>query len=166
MFVRLFVCLFVCLLLCLSYRFGNCGQNCIGIERMYVYEPLYDKFVARITEAASNLNQACPLNDVDVDAGAMTMPAQIDIVDELVQDAVSKGARLMCGGKRRAGLPGFFYEPTVLADVTHDMRIANEEVFGPVMSIFRVSGGDAECIRMVNSTQCVARLVAMVVYCW
>ena len=133
--------------------FGNAGQNCIGIERMYVYEGVYDKFVQRITANMKSFRQGLPLGDDYVDAGAMTMPAQIQIVDDLVQDAVAKGATLLCGGKRNPNLPGTFYEPTVLLGVTHDMRIANEEVFGPVMSVFKVTGGDQQCIAMVNSTE-------------
>ena len=77
---------------------------------------------------------------------------QVDIIDDLVMDAVRGGAKVLCGGKRNAALaPGLFYEPTVLSEVTHKMRIVNEEVFGPVMTIIRVHS-DEECIRLVNST--------------
>jgi hypothetical protein len=77
---------------------------------------------------------------------------QLVIIDELVQDAVRAGARVLCGGKRNATLaPGLFYEPTVLVGVKQSMRIVNEEVFGPVMTIIRVEN-DEECVRLVNAT--------------
>jgi len=81
----------------------------------------------------------------------MVTPQQIQIVQDLVDDAVHRGARLLAGGKRNMALPsGLFYEPTILADVTSDMRIAQEEVFGPVMSVFSFSK-DEEAIAIVNN---------------
>ncbi|CAB1116703.1 ALDH [Ectocarpus sp. CCAP 1310/34] len=135
--------------------FFNAGQNCIGVERVYVYEKVYDRFVARVTELASKLRQGPVLGPESVDCGAMVMPAQLDIVQDLVNDAVSKGAKVTTGGSRNMEHPnGLFYLPTVLAGVTPDMKIAQEEVFGPVMSIIKVPGdSDEACIKMINSSK-------------
>jgi acyl-CoA reductase-like NAD-dependent aldehyde dehydrogenase len=84
-----------------------------------------------------------------VDVGAMTMPGQVDIVERLVDDAVSRGARALVGGKRGAG--GQYFEPTVLVDVDHDMKIMREETFGPVIAIMRVRSED-EAIRLANDS--------------
>lgn len=133
--------------------FFNAGQNCIGVERVFVYEKVYDTFVARVTELASNLRQGPVLGGETVDCGAMVMPAQLDIVQALVDDAVSRGAKVTTGGSRNMQYPnGLFYRPTVLAGVTCDMKIAQEEVFGPVMTIIKVPGNsDERCIEMVNT---------------
>ncbi|KAG5178770.1 Aldehyde/histidinol dehydrogenase [Tribonema minus] len=132
--------------------FQNCGQNCCGVERVYAYAAVYDAFCAAAARAVAALRQGPALGRDDVDCGAMVMPAQLDIVQALVDDAVAKGARLLAGGRRNARFPdGLFYEPTVLADVTHDMRIAREEVFGPVMCILKVpDDSDATAAALVN----------------
>ena len=125
--------------------FQNMGQNCIGIERIYCAANLYDGFCARVGAIANGMRQGLPLA-AGSDCGALVMPAQIDIVDRLVKEAVSKGACVLAGGERNAALsPGQFYKPTVLANVTHSMAIVHEEVFGPVMLVIktdrRVGGG-------------------------
>ena len=84
---------------------------------------------------------------------AMVTPQQLGIIQELVDDAVKQGARLLTGGKVNPNLPnGLFYEPTILADVTPKMRIAQEEVFGPVMSVFKI-GSEEEAVRVANECQ-------------
>eukprot|EP00904_Undaria_pinnatifida_P006431 jgi/Undpi1/2918/HiC_scaffold_14.g06295.m1 len=135
--------------------FFNVGQNCIGVERVYVYEKVYDRFVKRATELAGQLRQGPVLGKDVVDCGAMVMPAQLDIVQALVDEAVSKGAKVTTGGKRNPDHPnGLFYLPTVLSGVTMEMKIAQEEVFGPVMTIIKVPGNsDEACVRMVNSSK-------------
>jgi len=118
--------------------FQNCGQNCIGVERVYVHEKLYEKFLILATEKIKNLRQGKPFSKGTCDLGATTMPGQLAIIESLVADAVKCGARVVVGGKRRMELaPGLFYEPTILVDVTHEMRIAKEEVFGPVMVVMK-----------------------------
>ena len=130
--------------------FTACGQMCVGVERIYVMDAVYDEFVRRVTEKASGLRQGAPLESV-VDVGAMTMPRQLEIIEELLADATQKGARILVGGKRRTELGGQFFEPTVLVDVDHSMRIAKEEQFGPVMVIMRVASED-EAVRKANDT--------------
>lgn len=136
--------------------FQNCGQNCCGVERLFVYESIQSKFISAILPKVQNLRQGIPLatcgSDGDVDCGAMVMKEQIDIIQSLIDDAVSKGAKLHCGGKRNASLDGQFYEPTIISGITSDMRISNEEVFGPIMCIVTVpNDSDDECIRLVNN---------------
>jgi acyl-CoA reductase-like NAD-dependent aldehyde dehydrogenase len=87
-----------------------------------------------------------------------------------VRDAVSRGAKVLCGGKPNAALlPGLFYEPTVLTNVNHSMRIVNEEVFGPVLTVITVRN-DEECVRLINSTpyglgsRCVLHLTAQLLH--
>lgn len=105
------------------------------------------------------LRQGNPLpsyGDADgkVDCGSMIMPRQLEIVQELVEDAVKKGATLHCGGKVNPNLNGQFFEPTVLSGVTPEMKIFNEEVFGPVMTVVKIPGNDdEECIRLVNQCE-------------
>jgi len=132
--------------------FQNCGQNCCGVERVYVYESIYEQFVDIAVRLTKALRQGPPLGKEQIDCGAMVMPAQINIIQSLVDDAIAKGARCLVGGKRNSAFPhGNFYEPTVLADVTHSMLIAKEEVFGPVMCILKVQGNsDVEAVKMVN----------------
>src|SRR5690606_26076788 len=111
---------------------------------------IYDRFEARVVEIVRALRQGVPSGDEVVDVGAMVTPAQLDIVDKLVADAVAKGARVLVGGQRRDD--GQFYAPTVLADVTPEMAIMTEETFGPVMVLARVRD-DAEAIEIANGTQ-------------
>lgn len=130
--------------------FQNCGQNCCGIERLFVYEGIYDKFISAVLPKVKALRQgdACSSN---VDCSAMVMDRQMDIIQELIDDAVAKGAVLHCGGKRNKTLPGQFYEPTLISSVTEEMKIFHEELFGPVMCVIKVPANDDEtCIRMIN----------------
>jgi acyl-CoA reductase-like NAD-dependent aldehyde dehydrogenase len=132
--------------------FQNMGQNCIGIERIYCAAELYEEFCSRVAKIANCMRQGLPL-EVGSDCGALVMPAQIDIVDGLVKEAVSKGARVLAGGERNAALfPGQFYKPTVLCDVNHSMRIVHEEVFGPVMLIIKTHS-DEQALQLANDSK-------------
>ena len=94
-----------------------------------------------------------PPGEEVVDMAAMVTPQQLGIIQDLVDDAVKQGARLLAGGKINPNLPnGLFYEPTILADVTPTMRIAQEEVFGPVMSVFKISS-EEEAVHVANECQ-------------
>jgi acyl-CoA reductase-like NAD-dependent aldehyde dehydrogenase len=90
------------------------GQNCIGVERVYVQKTLYPSFVKAVEAAVKALRYGAPLGAKMCDVGALVMPAQIDIVDNLVKDAVKSGAKCLAGGKKGQG--GQFYEPTLLVD--------------------------------------------------
>ena len=134
------------------------GQNCMAAERTLVHAGIYDAFVKRVTQLAGSLRQGSPL-DERVDVGALVTPIQLDIVEYLVEDALRKGARAVVGGKRGLGA-GNFFEPTVLVDCTPDMRIMQEETFGPVMAICRTES-DEDAIRIANGTQFALSLTVM-----
>ncbi len=120
-----------------------------------MYESIQSKFLSAVVPKVKALRQGVPNavcgNDGDVDCGAMIMPAQLDIIESLVNDAVEKGAKVHCGGKRNTSLNGQFFEPTIISGITADMRISKEEVFGPIMCIITVpNDSDDECIRLIN----------------
>jgi acyl-CoA reductase-like NAD-dependent aldehyde dehydrogenase len=123
---------------------------CISIERVYVEEPVYDDFVRRVADNVRELRQGAPTGIGTVDVGAVTFPPQIDIVDDHVRDAISKGAKVLVGGHPRAGA-GRFYEPTVLVDVDHSMKCMQEETFGPTIPIMKIPDVE-EGVRLANDS--------------
>jgi acyl-CoA reductase-like NAD-dependent aldehyde dehydrogenase len=132
------------------YSMQNSGQTCISVERVYVEAPIYDDFVARVTEKVRGLRQGVPGPAGSTDVGAITFPPQMDIIERHVEDAVAKGAKVLVGGHgRREG--GQFYEPTVLVDVDHTMDCMREETFGPTLPIMKVADTD-EAIRLANDS--------------
>jgi acyl-CoA reductase-like NAD-dependent aldehyde dehydrogenase len=132
------------------YAMLNGGQTCISIERVYVEEPVYDEFVAKVTEKVRALRQGRSVGPGTSDIGSMTFPPQMDIVDGHVQDAVAKGAKVLTGGHKREG-EGIFYEPTVLVDVDHTMEAMTEETFGPTLPIMKVRDAE-EALRLANDS--------------
>ena len=128
----------------------NAGQVCMSVERVYVEEPIYDAFVQRVAEKVKHLRQG--LQDQAVEVGSMTFPPQLQKVEQPVADAVQKGAKVLTGGRRNPNLPGLFYEPTVLSDVTHDMAVMTDETFGPVIPIMKVRDAE-EAIRLANDSR-------------
>jgi acyl-CoA reductase-like NAD-dependent aldehyde dehydrogenase len=133
------------------YSMNNAGQVCISVERVYVEEPVYDKFVEKVTNNIRKLRQGAPDGVGSVDVGAVIFPPQLEIVDDHVRDAVNKGARVLTGGHGRIG-QGRFYEPTVLVDVDHTMKCMTEETFGPTLPIMKV-GDVEEAVRLANDSQ-------------
>jgi acyl-CoA reductase-like NAD-dependent aldehyde dehydrogenase/choline dehydrogenase-like flavoprotein len=132
-----------------SYGMNNSGQVCISVERVYVEEPVYDQFLERVAGKVEALRQGPPGAAGSVDVGAIIFPPQLDLIEAHVRDAVSKGAKVVTGGKCAASAAGRFFEPTVLANVDHSMRCMNEETFGPTLPVMRV--GDAtEAVRLAN----------------
>lgn len=133
--------------------FTACGQMCVAAERLYVFDAIYDAFVARVTERVRALRQGPPTTDPggEFDVGAMTMPHQLEIIERQVNDALAKGARALVGGQRNSERPGQFWRPTVLVDVDHSMAIAKEETFGPVMTIVKVRD-EEEAIALANDS--------------
>jgi acyl-CoA reductase-like NAD-dependent aldehyde dehydrogenase len=132
------------------YSMNNGGQVCISVERAYVEEPIHDEFVRRVTEKIRPLRQGAPSGPGSVEVGAMIFPPQIDIVEDHVQDAVAKGARVELGGHRREGA-GRFYEPTVLTGVDHSMKAMTEETFGPTLPIMKVRDVD-QAVELANDS--------------
>ncbi len=132
------------------YSMNNAGQVCISVERAYVEEPVYDEFVQRVADNVRRLRQGEPTGIGTVDVGAVTFPPQLEIVEDHVRDAVDKGAKVLVGGRPRPGA-GRFYEPTVLVDVDHTMKIMREETFGPTLPIMKISDVE-EGVRLANDT--------------
>ncbi len=127
----------------------NSGQVCISVERVYVEEPVYDQFVAKVVEKVQAIRQGA--SDADVDIGSMTFPPQLEKVASHVCDALAHGAKALTGGRRNPNLPGFFYEPTVLVDVTNDMTAMRDETFGPTIPVMKVRDAE-EAIRLANDS--------------
>lgn len=131
--------------------FINLGQNCIASERIIALDGIYQQFVEKVSHHARQLRQGIPEAPGTVDVGAITTPQQIKIIDSLVQDALANGAKALTGGAIRELGNGTFYPPTVLVDVTPDMKIAQTEVFGPVMLVIRAKD-EAQAIEIANGT--------------
>ncbi|MGB5811375.1 MAG: aldehyde dehydrogenase family protein [Polyangiales bacterium] len=119
----------------------NCGQNCVASERLLIHEGVYGAFEQRAHELVRGFRQGDSRTDL-VDVGAIITPLQLEVIEKAVNGALAQGARLVTGGKRVMSERGDFFEPTILADVTPDMEIAQEEVFGPVMLLMRVTDDD------------------------
>jgi succinate-semialdehyde dehydrogenase/glutarate-semialdehyde dehydrogenase len=130
--------------------FANAGQVCISTERVYVVEPIAQAFTDRVVELTRELRQG-PEQDGDVDVGAITSQAQLEIIERQVADAVARGARVLTGGRRNPAYPGLFWEPTVLAGVTHEMAIMREETFGPCLPI-QVVRDEEEALALANDS--------------
>lgn len=128
--------------------FANAGQVCASVERLLVQDRVYDAFVPRLVERVKALRVGDASTGAEVDVGPLVNQRQLDIVERLVADAVAKGATVACGGKRVDG-PGFFFEPTVLLDVTTEMDIVNKETFGPVVPVMKVSS-EADMVAEAN----------------
>jgi acyl-CoA reductase-like NAD-dependent aldehyde dehydrogenase len=129
----------------------NSGQVCISVERIYVEEPAYDEFVAKLATEVGKLRQGADDASDPKDVGAMTSPNQIGVVEDHVDDALASGARALTGGKRLPG-PGDYFEPTVLVDVDHSMKVMREETFGPVVGVMKVRD-EEEAVRLANDSR-------------
>jgi len=127
------------------------GQNCMAAERVLVFDAIYDDFLEHIVTLAGELRQGPPLAEGGADVGACVTEQQVTLIERLVDDAITRGARALVGGKRGEGA-GHFFQPTVLVDVTPDMPIMQEELFGPVMCVLRVSG-EEEALEVANGTR-------------
>lgn len=129
-------------------NFLNAGQYCGGNEIVYVEQAVAEAFTSKVVEIASGLRQAI---DGEFDVGSLYTEDQLQLVEEQVQDAIDKGAKVLVGGKRNPHLKGLYFEPTVLGNLTDDMRCLNEETFGPVMCIVPVASVE-EAVERTNAT--------------
>lgn len=134
----------------MASKYRNTGQTCVCVNRLLVQDTVYDAFMAKLTIAVAALKIGNGAED-GVTQGPLIDDAAVDKVSELVQDALYKGAKIITGGKR-SSLGYSFYEPTILGDVQSGMRIAKEEVFGPVAPVFRFKT-EEEAIHMANDTE-------------
>jgi succinate-semialdehyde dehydrogenase/glutarate-semialdehyde dehydrogenase len=130
--------------------FSNCGQVCSGVERLYVARSLYEPFVARLAQRAGELRIGRG-DDPDTELGPLISETARSRVEGLVADALEHGGEAVTGaGRPDVGLPGWFYEPTVLVDVPAERRIEREEIFGPVVTV-EAFDGDDEAVALANS---------------
>jgi len=136
--------------ICHSAIFMNMGQACCAGSRTYVHADIYDEFVRKATAMASQRKLGNPF-EAETAQGPQISELQLDRIMELIDSGKKEGASLKCGGKR-FGTAGYFVEPTVFADVTDDMRIAKEEIFGPVQSIMKFNSME-ELIERCNDTE-------------
>jgi acyl-CoA reductase-like NAD-dependent aldehyde dehydrogenase len=128
--------------------FANAGQVCVSTERVYVVEEVADAFTEKVVAKTAGLRQG---DGGEVDVGPLIWPQQLEVIERHVEDARARGARVLTGGRRNPAYPGYFYEPTVLADVDHDMLVMREETFGPIMPIMRVRD-EEEAVRLANDS--------------
>ncbi len=129
--------------------FANSGQICASVERVYVDKRIAEPFTQKVVEITKSLRQGDG-SAGEVDVGAMTTPAQLEIVKRHVDEAVAKGAKVLAGGHAVAG-KGRFFEPTVLTGVDHQMAVMRDETFGPILPIVPFEGED-EAVRLANDT--------------
>ena len=134
----------------IASKFRNTGQTCVCANRLFVQEQVYDAFAEKLVAAVAALRVGDGLQG-ETDIGPLIDAKALEKVEAHVADAQAKGARVAIGGQRHA-LGGTFYQPTVLLDATADMRLAQEETFGPVAPLFRFNSED-EVIAMANATE-------------
>jgi succinate-semialdehyde dehydrogenase/glutarate-semialdehyde dehydrogenase len=134
----------------IASKYRNAGQTCVCANRLLVQDGVYDAFAEKLARAVSELKVGDGV-EPGVTQGPLIDAPALAKVEELVADARAKGARVVCGGKRHA-LGRTFYEPTILADVTPAMRVAREEIFGPVAPLFRFAA-EEDAVRMANDTE-------------
>jgi succinate-semialdehyde dehydrogenase/glutarate-semialdehyde dehydrogenase len=130
-------------------KYRNSGQTCVCANRFFVQEAVYEQFASQLLAAVRQLKVGDGFTE-GMQQGPLIEGAAIAKVEEQIADALAKGARIACGGKRVDG-PGFFFEPTVLLDARPEMLIAQEETFGPVAPLFSFKD-DAEAVRLANET--------------
>jgi succinate-semialdehyde dehydrogenase/glutarate-semialdehyde dehydrogenase len=131
--------------------FVNAGQTCLSVERCYVHRSLYEPFLTACVEKTKKLIVTDGL-DHNAEVGPLIHRRQLALVEEHVEDAKARGARVLAGGSRFPERGANFYHPTVLADVTHEMRIMREETFGPVLPVMAFENDD-EAVSLANDSE-------------
>jgi succinate-semialdehyde dehydrogenase/glutarate-semialdehyde dehydrogenase len=134
----------------MASKYRNSGQTCVCVNRIFVQDSVYDEFAAKLSDAVRKLKPA-PGLESGATQGPLIDDRAVRKVEEHIEDALSKGARIVVGGRRHA-LGGRFFEPTVLADVSPTMMVAREETFGPLAPLFRFKT-DGEAIELANATE-------------
>jgi succinate-semialdehyde dehydrogenase / glutarate-semialdehyde dehydrogenase len=126
---------------------SNAGQTCVGTERVYAVEPVYDEFVAKLAAKASKLKAGA---EPDADLGAITMPSQVDVISRHIADALERGGKAVVGGPESVHAP--FVDPVVLVDVPEESSAIQEETFGPTLTVSKVRDAD-EAIERANASR-------------
>lgn len=131
-------------------KFRHAGQACITANRIYVQRGVYEKFSTLITERTSKLKVGHGM-EKDTTMGPLTVPASLDKVASQLEDATSQGAKVLTGGKKITKDGGYFFEPTIINDVTASMKVASEETFGPMLAIIPFDS-EEEAVSNANNT--------------
>jgi acyl-CoA reductase-like NAD-dependent aldehyde dehydrogenase len=132
--------------------FYNNGQSCCSVERIYVHEKIYDSFVAAFVAEVQSFVMGDPMSE-NTYIGPLTRAAQMQVLDYQVKDALSKGGKLLCGGRAKSEFAeaGNYFEPTVFSNVSHAMALMVDESFGPIIGIQKVSN-DEQALELMNET--------------
>jgi acyl-CoA reductase-like NAD-dependent aldehyde dehydrogenase len=130
--------------------FYNNGQSCCAVERIYVHEKIYDSYLQQFIREVNSWTIGPPTNE-GVYIGPLARKDQLNVLQQQIEEAKQKGATILTGGRRRPG-KGYYFEPTVIVNVTQDMRIMQEESFGPVIGIMKVEN-DEQAIRLMQDTE-------------
>ncbi|WP_458722689.1 NAD-dependent succinate-semialdehyde dehydrogenase [Pseudomonas brenneri] len=133
----------------MASKFRNTGQTCVCVNRFFIQDSVYDAFTGKLAQAVSAMRVGSAL-DGETEQGPLINAAALAKVEAHVGDALEKGAKLLCGGRRHA-LGGTFFEPTILTEANGEMLIAQEETFGPVAACFRFND-EAEVLQRANDT--------------
>jgi len=131
-------------------RFINCGQSCIATKRFFVIKKIANEFIEKFVQKTEKLRVGDPLSD-DTDLGPLVNASGLRTIDSQVKDSVKEGAEILTGGEQTRS-KGYFYKPTILKNVSSNMRVAQEEVFGPVAPIV-VADSEIEALRLANDSQ-------------
>ncbi|NQZ55943.1 MAG: aldehyde dehydrogenase family protein [Lentisphaeraceae bacterium] len=129
----------------------NAGQSCCGIERVYVHEENYESFIKKCRELIEDYRLGDPMEE-NCDMGPLGLSKSADLMERQLADALSKRARILCGGQRKIINKGIFFEPTLVVDVNHGMLLMQEENFGPILAVMKVQSDD-EAIDLINDSQ-------------
>jgi acyl-CoA reductase-like NAD-dependent aldehyde dehydrogenase len=130
--------------------YTNCGQVCLSVERLFVEQPVEEKFLALCVQKTKKLRLG-PGSDPATDVGPLIRPQHVQRMSELVADVVTRGARVLCGGKPRPDLGANFFEPTVVAGVNSSMKLFQEETFGPILAVQSVEDAEDAIARANDS---------------
>ena len=130
--------------------YTNCGQVCLSVERLFVEKSVAEKFIALCVEKTKKLCVGAG-SDPSTDVGPLIRPQHVQRMQDLVQDALSRGARVLCGGRSRSDLGPNYFEPTVIAGVDATMKLFQEETFGPILAIQTVRDAD-EAVKLANDS--------------
>jgi succinate-semialdehyde dehydrogenase / glutarate-semialdehyde dehydrogenase len=134
----------------IASKYRNTGQTCVCANRLLVQNGVYDAFAAKLAEAVKALKVADGMTE-GAQQGPLIDMSAVEKVEDHIRDALSKGARIVIGGERHS-LGGTFFQPTVLADVTTEMKVTRDETFGPVAPLFRFDT-EEQAIKMANDTE-------------
>jgi acyl-CoA reductase-like NAD-dependent aldehyde dehydrogenase len=128
--------------------FYNNGQSCCSVERIYVHEKVYDEYVNEFVKEVATYKTGIPTEDIYI--GPLSRKEQLAVLEDQVKDALANGAKIVAGGKKAEG-KGYYFEPTVLVNVNHKMKVMREESFGPIIGIMKVVN-DAEAIQLMQDS--------------